>query len=473
MTINSNEINKKTNWLFVGLIVLGLIVRLYFIFTRNIFTDEVFYRNVAISNSFWNILTFSHWIKDHGVLFLIILKLLTFISKDIVILRLFNLIIYIVVNLISFNFFKKVKLIKVGLIFSLFYSFYSYFVFMSAMISPFNLVGFFSILAIIKLLEYFFTKQSFSNIFLYTIFSIASFYTDFSSIYFFFGIFFLSLLIINQKRTNLYPLIYSGLIQVVIIIPGILYALNNFGTISKLNFGIFNFNLSFIKYIEVFSDIMLMRSGGILSSIILAILFLYLLFKTKNPQEKILTILSVFVLCSFIASLIFVFIFSKTFFNIFLERSFWYFYYLVALAFSLSGHFLKRKYVFIFTILILTTFFIRIQDVYRYSIPGRVPGDTFHYRQIINEIKNSKIIYLDKNYSYVPLKDYYLYSTTGAVVRNTEELNNALKTISGSVSLIIFDASQKNTFFKADKAKITIFVTTCTNRGDCFFVKKI
>lgn len=462
---------KKDNLLIFLLIFFGFLLKLYFILSREIFTDEVFYRNVALSSSFSSILTYDHWIKDHGLFFLFILKILTYISKNIVILRLFNLIFYVVLTVSCFNFFKSINKKKFAYFFVFAYLINSYFIFTSSVISPFNFVSFFSILTIIKLLEYFFVKSSNKNLILFNILSILSFYSDFSSVYLFFSLLILIIILFSIKK-KLFPFIFSALFQAVFILPGVFYALKNFKKISNLNPSVLNFNLNFYQFIEFFFDIVLLRIGKSYSLIIFTILALSLVFITIKKTDIFLRKLSLFTLFSFIANILFTFFFSKYFFYILSERIFWHIYFIEIFAFSLIGSILSRKLLTIFYISLVSLFLIRIIDINGSLIEGRVTNEDFQYKNIINEIKKSNIIYFDKNYGYVPLKDYYL--NQGIVVKDIYQLK---KTINYNykdkeVVLIIFDNSYESKILNLFKNKnIKIYTTSC-KKDQCLFIKK-
>lgn len=462
---------KKDNLLIFLLIFFGFLLQLYFILSREIFTDEVFYRNVALSSSFSSILTYDHWIKDHGLFFLFILKILTYISKNIVILRLFNLIFYIVLTVSCFNFFKSINKKKFAYLFVFAYLINSYFIFTSSVISPFNFVSFFSILTIIKLLEYFFVKSSNKNLILFNILSILSFYSDFSSVYLFFSLLILIIILFSIKK-KLFPFIFSALFQAVFILPGVFYALKNFKKISNLNPSVLNFNLNFYQFIEFFFDIVLLRIGKSYSLIIFTILALSLVFITIKKTDIFLRKLSLFTLFSFIVNILFTFFFSKYFFYILSERIFWHIYFIEIFAFSLIGSILSRKLLTIFYISLVSLFLIRIIDINGSLIQGRVTNEDFQYKSIINEIKKSNIIYFDKNYGHVPLKDYYL--NRGIVVKDIYQLKKTLNYNykDKEVVLIIFDNSYESKILNLFKNKNIKIYTTLCKKDQCLFIKK-
>ena len=78
---------------FLSCLIGGAFLRLYYIFTRDIFTDEVFYFNIARSSSWLDIIKMNHWIKDHPQLYILFLKLLSLFGQNIIGLRVSNVLI--------------------------------------------------------------------------------------------------------------------------------------------------------------------------------------------------------------------------------------------------------------------------------------------------------------------------------------------------------------------------------------------
>lgn len=483
-------VNKKEkkrliiNWLFLIIILFGFFFRLYFIFSRDIFTDEVSYTNVALSNSFSNILTSSHWIKDHGVLFLLILKVLTHLSKNIVILRLFNLIPYIISCFILFNFFKKLKTGYLSLISVFIYSFLTYFVYLSSMVSPFNLVSFLTLLALVSLIEYLFFNKTWKQLFLFTSLSIMTFYADFSSFYFFISLIIGLFLIYFKKKEDFLHILVSYLIILIGILPGIFYIINTFKEISHLNPDRFIENLDFFKFLSVFSNIILLRINSRLSLMILLILLFIVIIYSLKPGQKATKFISILFLTSFLLNTVFLFIFSKQFFSVFTERSFWYFYLVEVFIITLIGLYLRTKklYLISFLITILLVITIRFIDKGN-SFPGIVPDFNIKYKKLANKIKKipslnrSKIIYYDQGYSYVPLREYYFknYINNSLVLTNN---SNDISLLPNKTILIVFDIYNQGAFRRIkdnirylDKdKKIYVFTTMC-DKKNCNFLE--
>lgn len=476
--------------LFFALIILcGVLFRLYFIFSRDIFTDEVFYTNVALSNSFLSILTSSHWIKDHGVLFLLILKMLTYLSKDIVILRLFNLIPYIASSAIFFDFFKKLKTGYLSLISVFVYSFLSYFVYLSATVSPFNLVSFLTLLALVSLIRCIFLKKTWKQLFLFILLSIMTFYADFSSIYFFITLIIGLFLIYLKKKEDFIHILISYLIILIGVLPGIFYVINTFGKITLLNPDRSLVNIGFFRFLTVFSDIVLLRNNNQLSLILILILFFVLIIYFLKSSQKSINFISKLFLASFLLNTVFLFVFNKHFFSIFIERSFWYFYLTEVFILTLIGWYLRARKLYLMTslIIIFSIIIVRFFDFFGYSFPGRVPEINIKYKEFAKEVKKipsfsqSQIIYYDQEYSYVPLRKYYFKDHIDKSLISTNDKNinaNIINSSSNPIILVIFDVYNQG-FFRNIKdniryldknKKIYVFTTIC-DKKNCNFLQ--
>lgn len=475
--------------LFTIIVFLGVSLRLYFIFSFDIFTDEVFYTNIALYNSFHNILNSSHWIKDHGILFLLILKVLTYISKDIIILRLFNLIPYVISCVILFNFFNGFKTKYLSLFSVFIYSFLTYFIYLSATVSPFNLVSLLALIALVSLIRYIFFKKTWKQLFLFILFSIMTFYADFSSIYFFISLIIGLFLIYLEKREDFRYILISYLIILTSVLPGIFYVINTFRKIALLNPDRSFVNIVFFRFLTVFSDIILLRNNNQLSLIlILVLLFVLIIYFLKSGQKSINFVNKLFFV-SFLLNTVFLFVFSKFFFSIFTERSFWYFYLTEVFILTLIGWYLRARklYLMTFLIIIFSIIIVRFFDFFGYSFPGRVPEINIKYKEFAKEIKKipsfsqSQIIYYDQGYSYVPLREYYLkdYIDKSLISTNDKYINtNNINLSSNPTILVIFDVYNQG-FFRNIKdniryldknKKIYVFTTIC-DKKNCNFLQ--
>jgi len=228
------------------IIIFGLIIRIYLILERNIFTDEVFYIEVAIRNSIKDIIFINHWIKDHGILYYLFLKPFLFFTKTIEILRFSNIFLYILISIFIIYTFNKIfrkKYLTTAFLFL--YSFNHYFIYLNSWISPFNLVSFFAVVSIFSLI-YFILKNNLDKefyfyYFLFIVSTILAFYSDYS--FFYLAIFYFLILIyilfkLIIKKGGIkksYLILNSYLIILIFIIPGIFQFINNFERIIYLS----------------------------------------------------------------------------------------------------------------------------------------------------------------------------------------------------------------------------------------------
>lgn len=409
-----NQIIKKNNninLLFLIITFSGLILRLYFIFSRDVFTDEVFYLNVAIQNSFKDIFFLNIWLKDHAFLYLVLLKILSFLTSDIFLLRLSSVVFYIIISVILFKFFSKFSKPMASLTIFLF-SFYSYFAYLNSQISPYNLSLFFSVLSIVFLLE----KKFFAS----SIFAILAFYSDYSSFYYFlfFILFFLWVFLTDTEQILL--LLNSLLLIIIFILPQIKYLLFNWNDILHLN----NYNFSEFrnfKFLTLFLNTIFLRQNEWFSLIIAAalLLILYLtIIKNRNKKREI-GILFLF-LISFIIGLLSLYFISDRLIYIYSERSFWFFYLELTIILSTLFNLIKRiEQKIIYLVLIGFIIVARFFPNDNFTFPGIVPNLNYHYQDLVQELNNvgpDKIIYIDKRYNYTPLKEYYLRNIKNQVV---------------------------------------------------------
>jgi hypothetical protein len=468
--------NKKL--FFVLILLCGFLLRLYFIFSRDIFTDEVFYTNVAINTSYGGILNVTHWIKDHGIFYLLSLKFLTFFSQNIFYLRLFDLIPYLLVSLFLYRFFIFFGFGYLALLPVFLHSFLSYFVFMQSIVSPFNLVLLFSTIALLSLVTFIFSnKNSNSNLIIFVLSSAITFYSDYSSFYFFLSLIPILFWVAINKKNKLLKLIAGLIIIAFSILPGLFFIFNNFHSFSSLNDNSYLSLLNFWQYSKIIGDILLLRIGGSISLIILLIILTANLYIILNSKKPFLKFMALFSLSTTIISTVFVYLFSKQVFLIFVERSFWFFY--LIQTFSIAGIIFyfknKKSYLPLLLILIFFLTIFRFIDFKGQDFPGRVPDLNINYKNLANNIKkeyrNSKnvnIIYFDDNFVSVPLSKYYLKDYLNIKITKSQPVN--IDKIKPSV-LIEFDQFERNTIEIFGKYPHVIYKIDCDIKN-CQFLKE-
>lgn len=474
--LNKNKI-KITKVIFLIIVFLVAVLRLYLIFTKNLFSDEVLYWSAALNNSFFSLIKTNHWLNDHGLLFLIILKGLQFISKNIIILRMFNLLFYFLNCGAIFYFFSWLGTGFFSLIPVFLYSFYSYFVYNNILISPFNLVMTFSLWTFFLICKSFLSREFTNNykqltLVVLPILLALVFFSDYTSAYtyLFIGIFTVFLLIKKDKR--IYYWIISLLISLVLILPGVFQLGNNFSSISKMNQGKIMPSEIFI-YTKHFADTVIFREDGIFSSIFLILVMGTLLF-IKNNEKKATIYLSKIIFFNLFFGWVFMAIFSVTNFFIFIERTFWFFYFNLIFGMSLIlFHFRKQVKFFIFlNFFLVGIVVIRLIAVPTFYIPGIVPNKDIHYLELVNKIKktNNKktIILVDNEIEFVPLIDYYFTRDKWFADKNIVHVKSMVKTpIKEKEIVVFFDWSDKP--IKTEKTGI-IYRSRCY-KNECFFIE--
>jgi hypothetical protein len=223
------------------------------------------------------------------------------------------------------------------------------------MISPFNLVMFFSIFSVFSLLKIIFNEKSFfENKYQYLIFIVATilgFYSDYSFFYLFFFFFFALLIsfLQNKKRTTSFLLLMlSYMIIIVFILPGIVKFFENFSEINFLFVKTYNQDpYNFISFIKKLSQMIILNKDENLAFIYLFALaivsFFVSIIKNSVKSYSALTKINLIFILSFLSNIIFVFFFSQNLFNLLIERSFWFFFLSLSAIITIDFFILLKK----------------------------------------------------------------------------------------------------------------------------------
>ncbi len=134
---------------------MGVLIRTYLIFTRNIFHDELAYIEIAKNESVLDIFFIKHWIKDHGILYCLFLKPFLSLTSNVIYLRLTNLVFYIVLSVYIFITFFQLGFSYWALVPVFLFTTLRYFIYLNSLISPFNLAAFFAGLVILSFFNIF------------------------------------------------------------------------------------------------------------------------------------------------------------------------------------------------------------------------------------------------------------------------------------------------------------------------------
>lgn len=472
----------KYNFLFFLIILFGILIRSYLIITRNIFTDEIFYTEIALKYNFKNIILINHWIKDHAILYYLFLKIFLFLTSKIELLRFTNLVFYLFSCLFIIYIFKEqLKLPLLSLIILFFYSFNYYFVYLNSWISPFNLVLFFSFISILFLIYIAIkithkTEADFKLINHYLIFSIStilSFYSDYSMLFLFFLylIFFIYFIFSKLIKKELKLLVLNTYLLILIfIVPGLFQIFININKIKNLNNFIFNYDL--FNFLKKITSSFIFRINNSISLIFL--IFIFLIFFTTKNKVKILKNLNIIFIFSFVITILFQYYINKFLFSTFTERSFWYFHIQLIFIFSLSLYIFLQKSKKIKKIYQLIAFLLFLIPIFSYINKFNIEGNIKHqinYKEI-KELKNNNqttFFIVNKFYDYYPITNYFLSYD----FNKNKKINSMFFLIKNIEKSIIYKNIQNMIYNNKnnDKKIVIIFINVDKINND--FLKKI
>lgn len=462
---------KSINLLFSIVVIIGLSLRVYLILTRNVVIDELAYTSTARINSFFNLFLMNNWLRDHGFLPLIYLKITQLITLNIILLRLSNLIIYLILSISLFFFFNKFnKTLSVILIFLL--SFLPYFIYINAYISPYNFVMFFSILAFISISNFiFFSKTTYRKIInavLFLLFSVLAFYSDYSVIYFYLSLVPLIFFIFRRNEKMAENIILLGFLNFILLIPGLYQLSVNFKYFFNLNNGPDYLNYNFFAFLYNFANVFLLNFSMNISLIAIIFFLLLQMFIFTRVKNQFFQYLCFFSSTGLILNILFFYYFNKSYFYIFEERIFWYFYLLLILGLTtVFASLIKTKKMFLaFLVLVIIFCGFKYQQM---SQDVNFVGLNISYEQIVNILMHKTtssrrltIILYDDGYNYRVLRDYYFngfYKLNSEksikvksffrnqrilVIKSIRELNNLDLKSGDKTFFIIFDLSNEN-----------------------------
>lgn len=406
------------------IVLVGFLIRFYIILRRDIFTDEVFYLETSINKSFWDLITINHWIKDHGILYFLLLKIGSYFSYNIIHLRTFNLFFYIVSAVFLIKLFYALDLKKYTYIPLLIFSFSRYFVYISTLLVPYNLVYTLFIISVFfscKLINKDNKKVEGLNLSLILLFSALSFYSDYSSVYNFIYILFV---VFQVLKKQIYRYTDKILLFGLILLPGVLQIFGNWKKISDL-FGYERQLMYSANQISIhFQD--LLRTNlfriDLVSSYLALLLLLFLVFlviKYKNALNHRHAYLF-FAICAYslFASILLLLLITRFLLPVMIERTYWFFYLIQIFLYALLViFFIKLNSRIYIGILIFFVVMFTLQYLYpsthNFYVNGDVGQGEVHYTTLIGELAakktNSKesVIFYDRHTTYIPLKNYY------------------------------------------------------------------
>ncbi len=434
---------------FTIMFILGIALRVWLIIERDVYTDEVLYFLTTISNSFKDILTTNHWIKDHGMLYLAVLKVLSQFTTNIQDVRFINLLFYSIAYIGVYLLTKNILHNNMSMyLILLIISFHRYFVFATSLISPYNATLTFSLISTLILINQILYKSNQTRQWRvgFIIFTVLAFYSDYSFLIYtplILVFLFYALLENRILRRNLFidNLIIFGLIS-----PGLVHLVSNAPLIQRLFLEVTPFtNLSFIRVFDYLLKMIFFRFSSSLSwgiFIFFAVMsYLFISYKSSriNLHIKHLLLLTIVGMVLIFKLVTFTTIVGL---NVIIERALWSVYLSMFILMCLFMHnvILIHKKCFSYCVFVIIIFTIFNQYVYVYSHQFNQRGDIAHsqiqYKLLLNELKNkedavySLILVIDNKHKFEPLR-YYLsedYLNSSSIV-NSDELKIFLNKI--------------------------------------------
>jgi hypothetical protein len=271
------------------------------------------------------------------------------------------------------------------------------------------------------------------NSILFLIFSSLAFYSDYSVIYFYLSLIPIILLVFKWNQKLVEDLTLIVFLNLILILPGLYQLFGNFQYFYSLNSSINYLNNDFLTYINNFTNIIFFNPGQNVSLLILVTLFILItVIFIKSKNNMLIKFLSFVFLSGFLINITFLYIFNSSFFFIFTERTFWYFYFLLVLGLSavmIYLHNFKKTYILFFSLVVLLVGFKYINS---YKIDP-ISRQNVNYKELVDNLflnKNLKnkslIVLLDETNSsrYIPLREYYFKALDKTEKRSISIVNN-------------------------------------------------
>jgi len=401
----------------------GLFLRFSILRTRDIHYDEAIFNFIAYKSTFWEIITIDHPVKDHGILYFLVLKLTHIFTQDIVVIRTINLLFYAfaywaVVLLLS----QKGKYMP-GLLAGILFSFSSFFIYLYTFLTPYNFV-LTLFLCSLYFLERFQNEKDRKKRKLFQILFVGvtatAWYANYSFIYTAFFYLFYSFFFKKKVIRTLFML-YG---QVVLLMtPGVFQVLSNLSYIRDSAQWLDNRYSGFSTFIYEVGTHLLFQHSSVLSTII----FFYFIFKafvflqSEKSKEKFLFLT---LLSSFCALFVSIYVINEYYVGIKLERTFWLPYISVVMLLSISLNAIttqSQKFSVVLVGAIVLVYIFGSYKTPQFNISGRVTDETRYLDFISSEllgVKNKTIYIYDPNTAHnYPLWMYYfswLYPKTGS-----------------------------------------------------------
>lgn len=293
--MNKREFIKKSylsdvdwlKWVVFGIFIFGLLVRVYFVFSKSIWADEVSYYNVQNENSFLEILKGDYWVKDNPPGYFIIVKLWMYLGQSIIWMRLFSVCLFV----FSYWLLRKIsaRLHSFSSIIILFlFSFLPYFSYVGYWASPYNLTAFLSILIyyiFVKFNEGFFKGKLWSFALTVGLLSLLLFSSHYSSVYFIAGYFAFSCYFLIVNKNDKKGILLSSAMVFLFSLPIFLFAMKNMPHIESMTYKPDLELATYLDLLRYFIGTLFFRFSYRYSLVVLVLLFTITL-KTSLKEDS-------------------------------------------------------------------------------------------------------------------------------------------------------------------------------------------
>lgn len=369
------SLNLKKLWLsrfFLALFLLvvfwGFFLRFNLALNKVLWVDEVFYFDEANSFSFKDILLVNRWIKDNPPLFLIFLKIWSFVSKNILWIRLPGLLVYLFSTALLVKLFEKLYW-SGRLIIIAFFAFSPFFITINYWVTPFNFVLLLTLLQfnlLVRLIEGKYFQKETSFIAQFSLINFLLFSSHYSSIFVFLSYPVILIYLLATKSNLAKTFLISNLTSYFFLIPNTLLLLKNWSQIEALlvaNPVEVSFTTMFHLFLYLV-NLSILRFGAQSSPLPIPLVFLALglvSLLARKREQSTTTWLFLFIVY-FILPGIFLFLFYQKFPSIFVDRTFQIFhlgfYFLLAYVLSSFFRLSKSGYLLLSAFLLVVLVFV-------------------------------------------------------------------------------------------------------------------
>lgn len=381
--------------IFVG----GLFLRMERVLSKVVWGEEAIYLEVARDHSFKELVLVKHWLIDHPQLYLILLHFWSRLGTSPFLIRLPNMIAYLVSFCFIFQIGKLVfensyiKYLLLGI-----YALFPYYLGIDWQAVPYSMAMMFFLGSMVYLLKLISGDQGKKTIAILSIFLTLFLYTSFESIYFFASIILFLLIsrVFRLVKTEVIMKILLGmLISLFLFSPEIFLVLSRVREFPNLSSGLIGGDNSILIFL---SDLFALSKISVVEILALLATFtsLTLLVLRDETKEKSFTL----VFTSLVASPVFIYFISNLFFEVRHPRAYYFiiFEIFITLLIILDHALLKSmaikwSTIVLFIVLILNYVFRVdskwLRDEYLYSQPYK--GATELRNQLQQLLKKTKL----------------------------------------------------------------------------------